>query len=266
MVRSLLACLVLWMAQLSVLSVAAAQTTPPEQPVQDSEAEARRLYAEGKVEYAQGRFVEAIELFERSYALSSAPALLFNMAQAHRLAGPEHCAEALALYKSYLEALPEAENRREVEERITELDACAKPPLPAATAEPAVSSSEATGLPHVTDLTVPPPPAPLGTPAKEQKAGRRTGSLGPILLASAAAASLITGGVLYARAHDKYGEAERECPCYPGTFTKWQRLTNLSYALFAVGGATLGGSVSWWVLATRRSQGSQAMLGLSARF
>ena len=60
----------------------------------EQSSEARRLYAEGKAQYAQGHYVDAIALFERSYALSESPALLFNMAQAHRLAGPEHCADA----------------------------------------------------------------------------------------------------------------------------------------------------------------------------
>src|SRR6188768_4464339 len=87
-------------------------------------SEARRLYAEGKAQYAQGHYTDAIALFERSYALSESSALLFNMAQAHRLAGPAHCSDAVALYKSYLAAEPAVENRKEVEERIVELGDC----------------------------------------------------------------------------------------------------------------------------------------------
>src|SRR5690349_6080297 len=187
-----------------------------------AEAEAKRLYAEGKVEYAQGRFVEAIALFERSYALSEAPGLLFNMAQAHRLAGADHCEEAVALYKSYLGALPAAENRREVEERIGELPPCAGRPQPVETAaEPLVQEPERPAKPPpAVPLPVSPAPAP------------RT-RLAPILLGSAGAALLIAGGVLYARASNEYDQAERKCPCYPGTLDKWQRLTTVSYALMA---------------------------------
>src|SRR5262245_61855900 len=105
----------------------------------DPNAEARRLYAEGKAEYAQGHYERAITLFEQSYALSESTALLFNMAQAHRLAGPSHCADARKLYESYLAAQPDAENRREVEERIHELGECpAAPPSPA---QPAPTAS-----------------------------------------------------------------------------------------------------------------------------
>jgi hypothetical protein len=101
----------------------------------EPKVEARRLYAEGKAEYAQGHYAEAIALFERSYALSESSALLFNMAQAHRLAGPAHCSDAVALYKSYLAAEPAVENRKEVEERIAELGDCSgqkEPETPAA--------------------------------------------------------------------------------------------------------------------------------------
>src|SRR5258706_8999722 len=104
--------------------------------VASAEPSARELYAQGKAEYAQGHYEQAVQLFERSYALSESPALLFNMAQAHRLAGPDHCADAVALYKSYLAAFPEAENKKEVEERVGELSECAdaqaaKAPAPA---------------------------------------------------------------------------------------------------------------------------------------
>src|SRR3954471_7151577 len=114
--------------------------------------EARRLYAEGKAEYAQGHYAEAVTLFERSYALSESPALLFNMAQAHRLAGPEHCSDAVALYKSYLQAQPDAENKKEVEERIHELGDCApeKPPTPPPAAAPATSAPVADSTPTAT--------------------------------------------------------------------------------------------------------------------
>ena len=116
------AVIALW---LSLVSSALAQASEP-RSVAD-EAEARRLYALGKVEYAQGRFGQAGELFAQAYALSGAPSLLFNMAQAERLSGAPHCSEALALYRSYLAALPAADNRREVQEFIAQLDPCPAP-------------------------------------------------------------------------------------------------------------------------------------------
>src|SRR4051812_49283826 len=88
----------------AVVTAQAPLPDPASSPVETDEA--KRLYADGKVEFAQGRYEQAIALFERAYALSGATGLLFNLAQAHRLAGQDHCPQALALYKSYLAAQP----------------------------------------------------------------------------------------------------------------------------------------------------------------
>jgi hypothetical protein len=219
--------------------------------------EARQLYAEGKAEYAQGHYVEAIALFERSYALSESSALLFNMAQAHRLAGPTHCHAALSLYKSYLAAEPHAENQKEVEERITALGDCAEekaadrappPPSPPAVASPTPALA----------------PAARRTPLERSSAP----AAGPLLVTGTGAALLVAGGVLYWRAWDKHREAEERCPCYPGTYSSWEILTNVSYALLAVGGATLAGGVTWWVAGqpSTNVQPGRAMLGVAGKF
>jgi hypothetical protein len=216
--------------------------------------EARQLYAQGKAEYAQGHYAAAIELFERSYALSESSALLFNMAQAHRLAGPGHCSDAVSLYKSYLAAEPEAENEKEVVERIAALGDCS--------AEKPVETPSAPVAPENRAAKVEPRRA---TPLPARRSRLPTG---PVLVTGAGAALLVAGGVLYARAWDKHREAERRCPCYPGTYSRWEVLTNVSYALLAVGGATLGGGVTWWVVGERATSGqpSGALLGVSGRF
>jgi hypothetical protein len=219
----------------------------------EPKAEARRLYAEGKAAYAQAHYAEAIDLFERSYRLSESPALLFNMAQAHRLAGAGHCQAAVILYKSYLGAEPEAENKNEVEERIAQLGDCAGDVLPAA--EPSTP-------PVVPRTSTPAPAAPAPPRPKE---GAPTG---PVLLTGTGAALLVAGGVLYARAWDKHREAKRVCPCYPGSFSNWEVLTNVSYALLAVGGATTASGLTWWAFGAPRAAGTpqQAMVGVSGSF
>jgi tetratricopeptide (TPR) repeat protein len=241
-----------WCHALIALAVGAASGAAHAEPATD----ARQLYAEGKAEYAQGHYEQAVKLFERSYALSESPALLFNMAQAHRLAGPSHCADARSLYKSYLAAFPEAENRQEVEERIQELDACADAPAaaPAPAPEPPPAASTASAPPrHVVPAA--PPPSTVSPTA-------------PILVSGVGAALAVAGGVLYWRAAEKHRDAERYCPCYPGTFSNWEVLTNVSYALLAVGGATLAGGVTWWVVASPRdhAEPAQALLGARGSF
>jgi tetratricopeptide (TPR) repeat protein len=241
----------------AVLLAAPAMATEPS-------ADARRLYAEGKAEYAQGHYAQAVGLFERSYALSESPALLFNMAQAHRLAGPEHCSDAVALYKSYLAAQPDAENKKEVAERIAELGDCG------AQNQPQNSATPAPPAPRVSAS----PPAPNAPPSPERRAQpaapkpRSMLPTGPVLVTGTGTALLVAGGVLYARAWSKHREAERVCPCYPGTYSSWELLTNVSYALLAVGGATLAGGVSWWVVAApgKNAEPAQAMLGVAGKF
>jgi len=230
-------------------------------------AEARRLYAEGKAQYAQGHYTEAVTLFERSYALSESPALLFNMAQAHRLAGPDHCTDAVALYKSYLAAQPDAENKKEVEERIQDLGDCA--PQQAAAPAPAVPSAEARIAAPAPARATPPPVAP-SPPPKSALVTQNPSHLptGPVLVTGTGAALLVAGGVLYARAWSKHHEAEKLCPCYPGTYSSWEVLTNVSYALLAVGGATLAGGITWWIATEPRTttQPGRALLGISGKF
>ncbi|MCA9532039.1 MAG: tetratricopeptide repeat protein [Myxococcales bacterium] len=80
------------------------------------EAEARARFESGRLAFDDGRFDDALHDFELSYALSERPQLLYNIGQVHdRL---RHPAQAVEYFERYLEALPEAENRRAVEARI----------------------------------------------------------------------------------------------------------------------------------------------------
>jgi tetratricopeptide (TPR) repeat protein len=234
----------------------------------DPTNEARRLYAEGKTEYAQGRLEEAIALFERAYALSEAPGLLFNLAQAHRLAGDDHCPQAYALYKSYLAAAPAADNRLEVEERIAELRVCASRLAEAPPASPAPTPSAAAPEPAAPA----PPPAPRDAlaPSTTPRAPTATNHrrLRAAIVTGLGVALMIAGGVLYAEAAAKHREAERVCPCYPGTYSTWSALTNVSYAAMGVGGAALVGGVSWWLVGAPAGSapGAHAALALRGHF
>lgn len=94
--------------------------------------DAPTLYRRAAAAYALGRYAEAATLFEQSFALSNEPALLFDAAQAHRLAGDR--ARALALYRSYLRVGgAAAPHRAEVAARVARLQdelarAAAPPP------------------------------------------------------------------------------------------------------------------------------------------
>lgn len=119
--------------------VAAQGASPKGQPALSPNDEvARGLFQAGKAAYEAGSYDEALDLFEQAYARSGRPGLLFNIGQvADRLRQDE---KALSAFRSYLEQVPDAENRVEVESRIAALEraeaqrksaaAAAAPPVP----------------------------------------------------------------------------------------------------------------------------------------
>ncbi len=95
-------------------SLGLAQDEAPQ--TNSTDESARRVYAEGRAAFDEGRFEDALRLFEAAYELSPRPQLLYNIgSSADRL---RHNERALEAFDGYLEALPEASNRAAVEARI----------------------------------------------------------------------------------------------------------------------------------------------------
>lgn len=204
-------------------------------------ARARDLYEEGARLYNLGQYENALRSFEQAYAISGAKPLLFNIAQAHRLAGPAHCERALAAYETYLREDPQASNHVEVEQRIGEMKTC--------------SDRE-----RASKAAVPPPPLPTSTETVKVEAApsavkvpARSPSIAPIVVTGIGGALAAAGGILYWRARVTFDHVKGGCPCPDGQFSGWQTATYASYALLATGGATLVGGVSWWVIDRRQS-------------
>lgn len=83
------------------------------------DAEARSLFEAGRTAFRDGRFEAARDHFQHAYDLSQRPELLYNIASANdRL---RNDAAALADFERYLEEVPDAPNRAEVEARIVAL-------------------------------------------------------------------------------------------------------------------------------------------------
>ncbi len=112
---------------LLLATTAVAQDAPARGDASDAaamdarDAEARALFEAGRIAFRDGRFGDARDHFVRSHELSGRDELLYNIASSQdRLRDDE---AALATYEAYLEALPDAENRAEVEARIGALRA-----------------------------------------------------------------------------------------------------------------------------------------------
>lgn len=99
--------------------------------------EARDLFQIGKDAFDEGRFERALKYFQDAYSLSHRAALLSNIGTAlDRLRRDQ---EAVDAYKKYLEQVPQAANRRLIEERIRIIESAlakARPAPPAV--EPAL--------------------------------------------------------------------------------------------------------------------------------
>jgi tetratricopeptide (TPR) repeat protein len=187
-------------------------------------ATAQQHFAKGRTAFDLGNYDEAVQEYASAYRLKDDPALLYDIAQAHRLA--QHYDEALRFYKIYLVREPNARNRAEVEARIAELQplagkgaGSARAVTPAATASP-------------TDVAVAstPPPSP-----PSQRGLRIAG----VTVAAIGAGALVGGAVAAALARaasDNLSAAGRYDPEIDQAGARDQAV---AAALLAVGGAAL---------------------------
>lgn len=128
------------------------------------EDESFRAYVDkGKASFGLGKFADAAEAYEAAFAIKPAPALLYNAAQAHRMAG--HKERALDLYQSYLRLYARTgANREESEKHVENLSKALADEKRVASAPPNDMAAEP---------DAPPPPVPT-TPAAATPAAEPT--------------------------------------------------------------------------------------------
>jgi len=130
--------------------------------------DARAFNEKATAAFALGRYAEAAENFEKAFEMKTDPALLYNAAQAHRMAGNKE--RALALYQNYLRVYG-SKGKRDVEAHIEELkkaiahdqEVATSPPTntePLGGGAPVATSPEPTA-PTPAPVTTLPPPAPV---------------------------------------------------------------------------------------------------------
>lgn len=113
--RLLLLCLVMMMAMGQTRALA--QAAPPADKVKV----AKQYVDAGLAAQSTGDYDTAITMYSKAYQLVPHPLLIFNMAQAHRLAG--HIDQALTLYARYLEEDPSGAQAQTARELVAELRA-----------------------------------------------------------------------------------------------------------------------------------------------
>ena len=149
--------------------VALATASPSVARAEDDTASAKDHYQRGTKLYDILKYREAAREFELAYQAKADPAFLYNMGQAYRLAGDNE--KAMGAYRSYLRRVPEARNRREVEEHIGALQRAleqekqARERSPADTQSPAPLPDGPPSKPAEGSPEAPPPSSASTTPA-----------------------------------------------------------------------------------------------------
>lgn len=147
----------------------------PRVAIANDAEEARIHYERGLSAYALEHFTEAAEEYEKAFTLKTDPALLYNAAQAHRLAGNNE--RALRLYRSFLRLFGDkasAKDKDIVARHIRELEAAVETQHKAQTSPPTepAKPADATAKPSAPSVTAPPPAA--ATPAPTAPASTLT--------------------------------------------------------------------------------------------
>lgn len=156
-----------------------------DEPSAEAKSLAKKAYEKGMGHYQRDDYDRAIEQFDVGYRLVPQPVFLYNIAQAHRLAGRSE--RALEYYRRYLRESPDAKNRAEVEGRIDTLDRAL-----------AEARAPKLKLPDDTPASEP-APAPLAAPLSPKELRVRTDGGGskkwPIVVGVVVGAVVVGAGV-----------------------------------------------------------------------
>ena len=230
----------------------------------DARAAARDHYLKGTKAFDLGRYEVAIREYVAAYELIDDAALLYNLAQAHRLAG--HPRDALRFFRVYLAKTPNAENREDVEAKVAELQKTVDqeqkaqhelPPDAALKPAPVVSAP--------TPATAPTTAAATDfdrRPSRTLKiTGLATGGAGLALLAVAAGMTALS----YQTAHD-IANTPYDKSVIDGKVDRLHTYEALEAVFFAAGGAAVTAGVVLYFIGRHREHSSRlALLPVAVR-
>jgi tetratricopeptide (TPR) repeat protein len=124
--------------------------------------DAKAHFQKGTTAFSLGNYAEAAGEYEKAFALKPDPALLFNAAQSHRLAGNKQ--RALTLYQNYLRVFGDrVANADDVQRQILKIKAELEEERVAA--EAAAKAKEQPAAPAPAPVVTPAPAAAVAAPA-----------------------------------------------------------------------------------------------------
>jgi len=146
------------------------------QMTQAQKDEVKLHYQRATRAYDLQKYTEAIDEYQKAYEISGDPPMLYNIAQAYRLA--DQPGEAARYYRRFLQRMPNARNREDVERKIADQEKLAEqrkkvepvppPPPPVQTKPPPIV--EVKPPPPPPTITPPTPPTPPPPPPETSHA------------------------------------------------------------------------------------------------
>jgi tetratricopeptide (TPR) repeat protein len=130
------------------------------QMTQAQKDEVKMHYQRATRAYDLQKYLEAIDEYQKAYEISGDPPMLYNIAQAYRLA--DQPGEAARYYRRFLQRMPNARNRDDVERKIADQEKIAEARKKVEPATPPPPTTP-TKPPPIVEVK-PPPPPPTTTP------------------------------------------------------------------------------------------------------
>ncbi|HEY2747056.1 MAG TPA: hypothetical protein VGL86_20680 [Polyangia bacterium] len=221
----------------------------------DALQEAKDHYDRGMAHYELGEFAAAVDEFKAAYALSQAPGLLFNLAQASRL-GKDY-EQALHFYRAYLRVRPDAANHEDVEKRIAELE-----PIVEVRRKAEEEKLSAVSRTPSAPTLIPPTAAlePKPAPVARLRSGRRERIAG-VVVGVAGLGALAAGIGLGAAALDAQHKLSNLAaqngswsPAQASLYSSGQHDATAATALYVVGGVAVATGVVLYAIGWRRDR------------
>lgn len=205
------------------------------------DAAARRHFEAGAKAYNLQRFDDALHEFQAAYEEHADPAFLFNIAQSQRQLRQYDA--AVRSYRAYLHEQPNAHNRAEVTQLITEMDEALRAQHTAA-AEP----------PSASPPTVTPATANESTPPIQYRDNGRAKRLAGIITADLGVGGVALG-VVFALLSKSAGDSayRPSSGIYdPAADDRQHSYRDAEIACFVVGGAMVVAGTTVWMLGRRQ--------------
>jgi tetratricopeptide (TPR) repeat protein len=196
---------------LAAVALAASPRMAHAQMTQAQKDEVKLHYQRATRAYDLQKYQEAIDEYQKAYEISGDPPMLYNIAQAYRLA--DQPAEAVRYYRRFLQRMPSARNREDVERKIADQEKLAEQRKKVEPVTPVTPPAQPpTKPPPIVEVKPPPPvtpPPPITPPPPPPETSHARTVVGWSMIGAGA----IVGGVaVYEgyRAHQKGDQLTRD--------------------------------------------------------